>query len=184
MMAAPALPDLSPTSAICLLQSLSHPGPHCPLLHGSLAFVQLYKPQNMSPMGSYTGGCQGVPKYSSAYSSCSQHRLPHQYRGHLASNPRPYPGLTISKECVSKVEAAYNTRKGVIGRPRFDAALHRCHLQVMWAGLLCQLCIGLLQLEGPELLDMRFQKLLLPSVQQASPSMHLLLSSLHRVHHN
>lgn len=50
----------------------------------------------------------------------------------------------------------------------------------MWAGLLCQLCIGLLQLEGPEILDVLFQEPFLSSVQQASPSTRLLLSSLHR----
>lgn len=72
------------------------------------------------------------------------------------SNPCPYPGLTISKECVSKVEAAYNTRKGVISRPRLDAALYRCYLHIVGAGLLRQLCIGLLQLESQRILEVLF----------------------------
>ena len=150
-MAAPALPDLSPTSASCLPQGLSHPGPHRPPHHGSLASVQLYKPANMSPRCAIqAAGCHGVPKCSSAYRSCFSHRLPPVQRSSSLSDPRPYPGLTISKERVSKVEAAYNTGERVVSRPRLNAALHGCHLQVVWAGLLGQLGIGLLQLGGPE----------------------------------
>lgn len=76
--------------------------------------------------------------------------LPPSKRPSRLSNARPYPGLTISKECVGKVEAAHDTGKGVVSRPRLDAALHGCHLHVVGAGLLRQLCVGFLQLGGPQ----------------------------------
>lgn len=61
---------------------------------------------------------------------------------------RASPGLTISKERVSEVEAAHHTRERIVGRAGLDAALHGGHLHVVGAGLLCQLRVGFLQLEG------------------------------------
>lgn len=60
--------------------------------------------------------------------------------------PRHSP--TISEEGVGEVEAAHHAREGVVGRAGLDAALHRRHLHVVRAGLLRQLCIGLLQLQA------------------------------------
>lgn len=64
------------------------------------------------------------------------------------SAARP-PGLTISEKRVREVQAAHHARQGVVGRAGLDAALHGRHLHVLGAGLLRQLRVGLLQLEGP-----------------------------------
>lgn len=124
-------------------------------------------------------GLYGWPRYPKVQLSTQQVlRTPPllTVESHRASPSRPYPGLTISKECVSKVEAAYNTRKGVISRSRLDAALHRCHLHVVGAGLLCQLCIGLLQLVEPEDLRCALPRALSAQYQKTSPSKPLLPS--------
>lgn len=47
------------------------------------------------------------------------------------------------------MQAAHHARQGVVGRAGLDAALHGRDLHVLGAGLLCQLRVGLLQLEGP-----------------------------------
>lgn len=61
---------------------------------------------------------------------------------------RASPGLTISKEGVSEVEAAHHTRERVVGGAGLDAALHGGHFHVVGAGLPGQLRVGFLQLEG------------------------------------
>lgn len=61
---------------------------------------------------------------------------------------RASPGLTVSKERVREVEAAHHARERVVGRAGLDAALHGGHLHVVGAGLLRQLRIGCLQLQG------------------------------------
>lgn len=55
-------------------------------------------------------------------------------------------GLTITEEGVSKVEAPHDPRERIIGRARLDPPLHRRHLHLGGARLLCQLSVGLLHL--------------------------------------
>lgn len=62
--------------------------------------------------------------------------------------PTRPPDLTISKERVGEVEAADDAGEGVVGGAGLDAALHWGHLHVMGTGLLSQLRVGLLQLDG------------------------------------